>query len=72
VSVERRLYCDAPGCEVNVTTASSPPYVPGLFLEVRQDGDNEASVWQFCSWDCVMRYAAGQEPTEIIGLEEPT
>jgi hypothetical protein len=66
MSVERILYCEAPDCERHVRSASPPPYIPGGFLEVRQSANNADSVWHFCGWDCAMRFAATQEPEEVV------
>lgn len=79
MAVERTIYCDGPDCggedrpRVHVTTAMPPPYLPSSFLEVRGDraGLNpNGEPAHFCSWDCLMKFAAAQPMDEIIGEEE--
>jgi hypothetical protein len=70
MAVERVIHCDGPDCECHVQTASPPPYIPGFFLEVKQNGDNGDHTWHFCSWDCAMKFAAAQEPTITISLDD--
>lgn len=65
MSIERTYYCDGPDCggednnAVHAQTATPPPHLPGGFLVLRgdrwMDGKDET---HFCSWDCVMKYAA--------------
>lgn len=81
MSIQRTFYCDGPenadipndapqpdGCPHNVTAAMiDPDYLPGGVIEVRchrQGMLNETL--HFCSWDCLLRYAATQHPVEYI------
>jgi hypothetical protein len=70
MSVQRTFTCDGPDCgdgtPLNVTThAEHPPTFittfeePGFAHEPRHE-------MHFCSWDCVLKYAAKVEPSEII------
>lgn len=74
MSVQRTFYCDGPDCgdgkPVNVEThAEHPPTFittyeePGFAHEDRHE-------MHFCSWDCVLRYAAKVEPSEEIPFEQ--
>lgn len=78
MSVERTYYCDGPDCggegglkgghsSVHAQTATPPPHLPSSFLAVRgnrwMDGKDET---HFCSWDCLMKYAAAQPVDEVI------
>lgn len=67
MSLARALYCEGPECERHTApNPTPPPYIPGGFLEVRQSQPNDDRVWHFCGWDCVLRFAATQEPEEVI------
>lgn len=75
MAVERIYYCDGPDCgdgePCHMTSSAPPPYLPGGFVETRQsDASGEASLF-FCSWDCVMKFAAGRPPSEVIPFVEP-
>jgi hypothetical protein len=61
MTIERVYHCDGPDCEVHAKTAGDLP--PTTFLVVTEDtGRSE----HFCSWDCLLRYAATKPPTEMI------
>jgi hypothetical protein len=85
VSIERTYYCDGPenadipgdgdqpdGCPKNVTAAMlDGAYLPGGFVEVRSHV--QGATYQelhFCGWDCLLRYAAQQRPTEYLTLDD--
>lgn len=61
MAIERTYHCDGPGCDCHATTAESSRMAMG-FLKITGDGP----VKHFCSWDCVLKFAAKFEPTEII------
>jgi hypothetical protein len=63
MSIERIYYCDGPDCERHVRTGGTHP--PG-FLTVAEGADHAA---HFCSWDCILRYAAEKPPEEVIPAE---
>jgi hypothetical protein len=72
MAIERIYYCDAPPsadqpslddgdrCPTHARTAGSG--LPMGFLKVTAFG----RPLHFCSWDCVLRYAAEQPPVERI------
>ncbi len=63
MSVEHIFYCDCRECNTNVQTASaSPP----LWLTVTDDADRRSMY--FCSWDCILKYAAEIPPVEVVRL----
>lgn len=64
MSIERTFYCDAPGCEVHVRTMAKFPICG--FIRTLQD----CEVHHFCSWDCVLKYAATMPPTEILRMDD--
>lgn len=61
MAIQRTYYCDAPDCENHAATAATGRTAMG-FLRVSGDGP----ALHFCTWDCVMRFAAAKEPTEHI------
>ena len=84
MAVERTFYCDGPadparprddgeeGCGGHATTAAADPnYLPHGMLRVVETLPGEQHEFHFCDWDCLLRFAAGVHPTEIIkGLFE--
>ena len=80
MSIERTYYCDGPDCggegglhggamPRHAPTAVPPPHLPASFLEVRGDRiglDPIESTAHFCSWDCLMKFAAKQPMDETI------
>lgn len=77
MSVERTYYCEGPDCgrhgeqdrdevPVHVKTASPPPYLPVGVIETRDRDPEGEQTHHFCSWDCVMKYAAAQPVPEVI------
>lgn len=82
MSVERTYYCDGPDCPApmegdtprHVSTVSPPPYLPIGVMEVRERSDQGDDTHHFCSWDCLMKFAAAKPPSEYIpfdGTEPP-
>lgn len=79
MSIERTYFCEAPECHggsfdgekppVHVSTASEPPYLPGSFIETRQQDNAGEEIHHFCSWDCCMKFAAIQPVEEVIEIE---
>jgi hypothetical protein len=65
MSLERTYYCDGPDCERHVRSVAPRP---GGFLFVT-GGDSTATL-HFCTWDCVLRFAAVKPPTEVIALAD--
>jgi hypothetical protein len=65
VSIERVYYCDRRDCEGHVRTAGPRP--PATMLSVTEGGRRAL---HFCSWDCVLHYAADKPPVEVIPFAE--
>lgn len=78
-------YCDGPenndipgkepqpdGCPHNVRAVMvDPNYLPGGVIEVRRNAQGAVDErLHFCSWDCLLRYAAKQHPVEYIGADD--
>lgn len=70
MSIERVFYCDGPDCQRHVRTMAEFPSCG--FIETRQasagfpDARNH-----FCSWDCLMKFAAQHPPPEVIEWDDP-
>jgi hypothetical protein len=62
VSIERIFHCDWKECDGHVRTARLRP--SNSFITVSEHAQRPAL--HFCSWDCVLRYAAEREPLEEI------
>ncbi len=63
MTVERVIYCDGPDCEAHIRSGRR---LPAGFLRIAGWGD----ALYFCSWDCVLRFAAKQEPIEEISWHD--
>jgi hypothetical protein len=63
MAIERIFHCDGPDCEGHVRTASSRPV--SMFLTVTA-GTGRSQ--HFCTWDCLLKYAAQFPPTEVIPM----
>lgn len=60
--VERTFYCSrVPNCDTHIRTASPRPSEGVLTLDLPSNTHS----W-FCSWDCVLAYAATFQPIEVI------
>jgi hypothetical protein len=72
VSIERTYYCDGPDCPAPmdgetprcVRTTTPPPYLPIGTIETREQLHGEDALHHFCSWDCLMKFAAQKPATE--------
>ena len=60
MSISRIYFCDWRDCNHHVQSASLRP---PLFLTV-EEGPGDPL--HFCTWDCVLRYAAEKPPCETI------
>ncbi len=69
MAIERTFYCDAPECETHVRSASTRPF--GMIFLTDTSGLTARRTMHFCSFDCVLRFAAGQPPVEVRSWEEP-
>jgi hypothetical protein len=65
VRIERVFYCDGPDCERHVRTAG--PRASAFLTVTEGVGQSQ----HFCSWDCVLRFAADKPPTEVLAAGEP-
>lgn len=79
MSIERTFYCDGPDCRAHVRTAEVRPRMPWIFIEETggvffhpdcHPYPNPGDPWTFCSYDCVMKFAAKSPPPEVIGIDE--
>lgn len=73
MAIERTYYCEGPDCgdkpegnPAHVTTATPPPHLPAGFIEARLRDPSGEAVHHFCSWPCVMKFAADQPVPERI------
>jgi hypothetical protein len=62
MSISRIYSCDWRECNHHVQSASQHP---PLFLTVTDDAGDAL---HFCTWDCVLNYAAEKPPCETIPL----
>ena len=65
MSIERIYYCDGPDCERHVRTASQRPEAGFVFVT-----DGGSATLHFCTWDCVLKFAATKPPTEVVALTD--
>jgi hypothetical protein len=70
VSIERIYFCDAPECEGHVRTAAVRPH--GMIFATDTAGLAARRTLHFCSWDCVLRFAAGQPAVEVSPVGRPS
>jgi hypothetical protein len=78
MSIERTYYCEGPGCHghdpedaetpspLHTRTFTPPPHLPIGFVETRQRLNGRDYLRHFCSWDCVMKFAAKQPIPEVV------
>lgn len=68
MSIGYAYACDGPDCDVHTQpVATAPPYLPYGFIGLRwNEAGQEMPMRVFCSWACVMKYAAGQPIPERI------
>jgi hypothetical protein len=66
MAIERVFHCDGPDCERHVKTAASRPEAGFVFVT---EGGSAATL-HFCTWDCVLKYAATKPPSEVIALAD--
>jgi hypothetical protein len=64
MSIERVFYCDEHECDRHAQTAQLRP---STFITVTEGAGRSL---HFCSWDCVLRYAAAKPPAEVISAGE--
>jgi hypothetical protein len=59
MSIERIFYCDATDCQRHAHTVKTSA---ATFITVTTAGRS----LHFCSWDCLLKYAAGEAPVEEL------
>lgn len=66
MSVDRTFRCDGPECEsfVMTTKDDAPDFITAV------ERFDAPSTFHFCTWDCVLRFAAQVEPSETIPLRD--
>jgi hypothetical protein len=64
--IERVYHCDWKDCYGHVSTIMAKPEHPG-FLTVTETGSGTRPL-HFCTWDCLLKYAAQFEPPTIIPM----
>ncbi len=64
--IERIFHCDWKGCDAHVHTIAAKPESPGWFT-VTETGQDTKPL-HFCTWDCILKYAAQFEPPTIIPM----
>ena len=68
MSVEHTFSCNGPECEAHIKThAEQPPTFLSVFENPGFPHEPRTEL-HFCSWDCVLKYGAGIEPSERIEL----
>lgn len=80
MAIDRTYFCENPSCAdgkpgesdqpASATTATPPPYLPRQIIETRQVDDDGETLHHFCSWDCLMKFAAAQPVPEIVPLDD--
>ncbi len=64
MAIERVYRCDGPECEGHARTASARAPVGFIVATERAGG----SPLHFCTWDCVLRFAAEKPPVELVAI----
>lgn len=69
MKMEGTIHCEGPDCEhsahLGVETMNAGRMVPG-FLKVIEFGHSKDDTHAFCTADCLLKWCALREPTEII------
>lgn len=68
MAIDRTYYCEGPDCEAHARTGAPSPLLPVGFIEARHRVPGADEAHHFCSWDCVMKFAAGQPLREEIDV----
>jgi hypothetical protein len=66
---EHVYYCNRDGCDSHQTSTAAAP-ITGWLLVVERAPSREPEQLDFCSWDCLMQYAATIPPPETIELRD--
>jgi len=65
MSIERIYHCDWHECLCHAGASGDLP--PSSFIAVTEEGGHSQ---HFCSWDCLLKFAAEKPPVEMIPLGE--
>ena len=65
--IDRTYRCDGPDCTTHATTSGDQPVG---FIVASERTPGPRYVRHFCSWDCVLRFAARIEPMEEISMQD--
>jgi hypothetical protein len=63
MSIERTFYCDGPECDRHVTAGATRPTTGVIFVT-----EGSSATLHFCTWDCVLKYAATKPPSEVFAV----
>lgn len=61
------IHCDSPTCNTWQKDHQPRRLTDTGWLHI-QHIDDHSEIWHFCSWDCVLKYAATKTPTTEIDL----
>lgn len=67
MSIEQIFHCDGPECAGHVRTSADFPSTGFIRTYERWPGFDQER--HFCTWDCLLRFAAARPPVEVIGLD---
>lgn len=77
MSVQRTYYCEGPDCgdapegsPVHGSTASPPPHLLVGWIQTRERTNGEDFMHDFCSWPCLMKFAASKPEPERIEWDD--
>jgi hypothetical protein len=68
MAIDQIFICDGPDCTGNVRTAADFPSTGFIRTYERWPGFDQEH--HFCTWDCLLRFAAARPPVEIVGLTD--
>ena len=66
MAIERIFHCDAEGCEGHIRTMAEFP--SSGFIRTYEQWPGFETEHHFCTWDCLLRFAAARPPLETITL----
>ncbi len=72
--IAREWHCDAPECDhwTHAIPQPNPPHGWYLIDAGTGSGTPAERVGEFCSMDCVLKYASTYEPMEVIPFHDTT
>jgi hypothetical protein len=68
VAVERTFYCDGPDCEGHIRTMADFP--SDGFIKTYERWPGFDAEHHFCTWDCLLRFAAARPPVTVVDLDD--